>query len=181
MKTEFGSFIALEPELCTGCKACELACFSAHSGAVPGKTVGTLAGFVTPNLHIVQTSGGRALSVCRHCEDAPCIKICKPQAITRRDNEVILDSALCTGCADCIPVCPFGAISMAPQRGAVPSGSGCTIQTAAFKCDLCQGSQEGPACVRACPNGALRRFDPEYERRQKGVQAVETLIALTKQ
>lgn len=173
MKTDFGFFIAADPELCTGCKACELACFSAHSGSAPGKTVGSLSGFVTPNLHVVRTAGGWSLATCRHCEDAPCLNVCQPKAITRRGHEVVVDPALCTGCSDCIPACPFGAISIVP-----PSQDSCGM--AARKCDLCQDSADGPACVRACPNGALRLVDPECERRQKGVQAVETLIALSK-
>ena len=131
----------------------------------------------TPNLHVVRTAGGWSLSTCRHCEDAPCLNVCQPKAITRRGHEVIVDPDLCTGCSDCIPVCPFGAISIAPRRDSA-SQDHCSM--AARKCDLCQGSADGPACVRACPNGALRLVDPESERRQKGVQAVETLIALSK-
>lgn len=177
MKTDFGFFIAADPELCTGCKACELACFSAHNSSAPGKTMGSLASFVTPNLHVVRTAGGWSLATCRHCEDAPCLNVCQPKAITRRGHEVIVDPALCTGCSDCIPVCPFGAISIAPRRDSASQNHG---SMAAQKCDLCQGSADGPACVRACPNGALRLVDPESERRQKGVQAVETLIALSK-
>ena len=83
MKTDFGFFIAADPELCTGCKACELACFSAHNSSAPGKTVGSLASFVTPNLHVVRTAGGWSLATCRHCEDAPCLTVCQPKAITR--------------------------------------------------------------------------------------------------
>ena len=105
MKTDFGFFIAADPELCTGCKACELACFSAHNSSAPGKTVGSLASFVTPNLHVVRTAGGWSLATCRHCEDAPCLNVCQPKAITRRGHEVIVDPALCTGCAACIEAC----------------------------------------------------------------------------
>lgn len=177
MKTDFSFFIAADPELCIGCKACELACISAHSGSAPGKTVGSLSGFVTPNLHVVRTAGGWSLASCRHCEDAPCLNVCQPKAITRRGHEVVIDPALCTGCSDCIPACPFGVISIVPQR-VFASQDSCGM--VARKCDLCQDSADGPACVRACPSGALRLVDPECERRQKGVQAVETLIALSK-
>jgi Fe-S-cluster-containing hydrogenase component 2 len=46
-------------------------------------------------------------------------------------------------------VCPFGAVHVSNQ--AVNSKT----KRAATKCDLCVDRPEGPACVEACPTGAL--------------------------
>lgn len=180
MKKDFGFFITADPELCTGCRACELACFSAHSGNIQGRTVGTLSCLVTPNLHVVKNEQGCSLSACKHCEDAPCMKVCQPKAISRIDHQVIINSELCNGCQDCIPACPFGVISMAAKQVTTPVHPHFSpSELTAFKCDLCRDIQAGPSCVRACPNGALRLLDPEDERQQKGWQAIETLIVST--
>lgn len=40
------------------------------------------------------------------------------------------------------------------------------VQTAAVKCDLCDSSPEGSACVRACPNQALRLTTGDSPQRQ---------------
>ncbi|HID10279.1 MAG TPA: hypothetical protein EYP17_03135, partial [Candidatus Latescibacteria bacterium] len=52
-----------------------------------------------------------------------------------------------TGCKACILVCPFGSITVGPSGKVV------------YKCDLCierLEMDEEPACVSACPTGALR-------------------------
>jgi carbon-monoxide dehydrogenase iron sulfur subunit len=43
----------------------------------------------------------------------------------------------------CVMVCPFGVVFHD------------TVNGLSLKCDLCKDSEEGPACVRACPTGAL--------------------------
>lgn len=40
------------------------------------------------------------------------------------------------------------------------------VQTVAVKCDLCDFLPEGPACVRACPNQALRLITGDSLQRQ---------------
>ena len=40
------------------------------------------------------------------------------------------------------------------------------VQTVAVKCDLCDFLPEGPACVRACPNQALRLITDDSLQRQ---------------
>src|SRR6185369_16208384 len=61
---------------------------------------------------------------------------------------------LCTGCGNCAKSCPWDNIQLAP-RPASSKGSA----EIAVKCDLCRGYQ-APACVEACPTGAVLRLDP---------------------
>jgi ferredoxin len=51
--------------------------------------------------------------VCRRCVEA-----CEKSAIrilAREGLGAVIDDAACTGCGDCIPVCPVEAIALAPR------------------------------------------------------------------
>ena len=166
-------FVIADEEKCTGCRVCEIACYSYHCGA--GKTAGMITGPVIPKLY-VQRKNGRILPVqCRQCEGAPCARACAAQAIRFYLQQVVIDTARCNYCRDCAEACPFGAISLAPPDREEtyadwPQGQGRLV---GHKCDLCLGREEGPACVVACPEQALSLIDPRQERRNKLRQAVE--------
>ena len=144
--------IAADPNKCL---ACELACALAH--AETEDLVEALAqGGAKPRIY-VETAAGLAVPLqCRHCEDAPCMKVCPSGALSREgeDSPVLVDQDKCIGCAFCVEACPFGVIRLARRAGS--NADECP--TAVVKCDLCaerqtQGLQ--PACVTACPVGAL--------------------------
>ena len=128
-----------------GCKTCELRC------AIERDSVSkTLAGAVKENplpMARVQVQGATASPFplqCRHCQDATCLKSC-PSGAMKRDAEtdtVYVDQNQCRGCWMCVMSCPFGGVN--------PSGS----FRVALKCDACVHMEE-PACVAACPTGAL--------------------------
>ena len=85
---------------------------------------------------------------CRHCEDAPCIAVCPTEAIEKLgpNQPVLITDERCIGCKLCMMVCPFGVVALR-RDGKV-----------ALKCDLCLHRLEAgdmPACVTACPIGAL--------------------------
>lgn len=150
MNQEYGAMVRCDLHRCTGCRACELACVQSHG--VAGATVGTLAGPVKPRLFV--PGAGEKPILCRHCEDAPCLNACP-----RGAGQARLDEEKCGDCGEvpCVSACPFGAIR--PAAGPV-------------KCDLCGGD---PACVRACPNGALTLVHPEKAREEKNARALEWL------
>ena len=145
-------FVVAEPLWCTGCNTCLAACSDVH------KTQGLQQ---HPRLALAKTSTITAPVVCHHCEEAPCLQVCPVNAISQRDDAIQLNESLCIGCKLCAVVCPFGAISASGSR---PVNAG--VQTVAVKCDLCDFLPEGPACVRACPNQALRLITGDSLQRQ---------------
>lgn len=124
------------PDLCTGCRACELACSFISEGIfAPAKS----------RIRVVRMDeDGIDIPIgCLHCEDAPCIMVCPVKAIKRHTETqaVVIDQDICIGCKECIIVCPFGAIQYDETKRLI------------YKCDLCQGE---PECVKWCYTGAIQ-------------------------
>jgi carbon-monoxide dehydrogenase iron sulfur subunit len=81
--------------------------------------------------------------VCRHCDDAPCMHACISGAIHRDEDGVVRTNAdKCIGCWTCVMVCPYGVIGRHLE------------EHKAYRCDRCP-DRDIPACVSACPTGAL--------------------------
>lgn|GEM_PF-2040476 len=83
------------------------------------------------------------LNYCRHCNSkyAACKTVCPNNALLENKQGVLVISrSRCDGCGKCAEACSSKAISLVDGK--------------AVKCDLCAGREE-PACVRACPHGAL--------------------------
>jgi len=75
----------------------------------------------------------------------------------------------CIACSMCLLACPFGMITRAPA----PNG-----RVMALRCDLCPGL-EIPACVAACPTGALalKRGDQIVEAQAAAVAVIQSGVA----
>jgi len=133
-------------EVCIGCHICELACLTAHSESkdlVIAYTQERASG-LSP-CKVVYEKGPVCISLsCRHCADAQCVAACISGAMYKdeKTGKTLYDESKCVGCLSCLMACPFGAIRRHPSGKKV------------IKCDLCEG-REIPACVAACPNGAL--------------------------
>jgi len=139
--------LVVKIDRCLGCKSCEIACAVEHSTSRDlFEAVKELPAPQT-RVRVVQGETFAAPLQCRQCEDAPCVAICPTKALHRGAGEpVILDKELCIGCTWCVVACPFGVITLDRRGGAV------------VKCDQCFARAERgevPACVEACPSGAL--------------------------
>ena len=135
--------IFCEIEKCLACRSCEWACAGAH--AVPRPRIHVEAIDEKGSLHRV-----RAIAIqCRYCEDPACAAACISGGI-RKDEEtgdIVIRIEKCVGCWSCIMVCPVGAIKKNEDRHV------------ALKCDRCP-DLEIPACITACPTGALVLDEP---------------------
>lgn len=142
-------FIQADAQKCIGCRTCEVACVMAHQDA-SGAPVS--ARTFTPRIRIIKGSAVSTAVACHHCEDAPCVGVCPTAALVIAHDAVQIREANCIGCKGCMLACPFGAIDIV----ALP-GDATAVKV--VKCDLCQHRSAGPACVAACPTGALRCLD----------------------
>lgn len=156
-------------EKCLACKTCELQCAVSHSQT---RTLPEAVTEIPVSLPRLQVEAVKELSIplqCRHCEDAPCVKVCPTGALDKSEPEmpVLLDKEFCIGCRFCIQVCPFGVIRM--------DKAGTTI----IKCDLCIDrlrKDELPACVNGCPTKALKFISIDEHISEKRKRSAEKFL-----
>lgn len=150
-----GPYLNVDPDLCTACRTCELACAAAHTKA------GTLMGAVLTGEplyarnKVIQVAEVKLPTQCRQCEDAPCVKVCPTGATYREATYTAVRTELCIACKLCVMVCPFGAIHVTTLE---VNGKQKRVAT---KCDICINREDGPACVEACPTKAITIAHPK--------------------
>lgn len=138
--------LLVDIELCVGCQACEIACKQENNLPVGPRWMRVIQ--VGPK----EVNGKLVMSFhptrCMNCGKPPCVDVCPEKAITKRiDGDVLINQALCTGCMICIEACPFGAPQFNPEANTV---SMCTLCVHRIDKGL------KPACVLACPTGAIQ-------------------------
>lgn len=137
---------AVDLDACTGCKACVSACHSMNGldDEELWRTVGLLHGGTNDEAYHQTVT-----TACHHCVDPACANGCPVLAYEKDDETGIvrhLDDQ-CIGCQYCVLKCPYDVPKYSSKKGIVR------------KCDMCHGrlaAGEAPACVQACPNGAIK-------------------------
>lgn len=136
----------LDMTQCIGCRCCEVACSEQNNNPfdIRWRRVGEIEGGSYPETSRLYLSMG-----CNHCLEPACLTGCPVDAYTKDEvSGLVFHSAdRCIGCQYCTWNCPYGVPQYNPERGVVG------------KCDMCYGrlSEElEPACVNACPQGAIR-------------------------
>ena len=144
--------MVINQDLCVRCDDCVRACERSHEG--------------NPRFIRQGKSQGKWMvaHACMHCADPVCMIGCPTGAIHRTaTGVVIINDKTCIGCATCANACPYDNIQMVEicdtQGRKVNDPVTGTPIVKATKCDLCASQYGGPACVRACPHGALQRID----------------------
>ena len=151
-----GTRLLFNPDRCLACRNCELACSVIHSQS--GRLETAISEDRPPRrrLTIAAATRGIAALRCEQCLEPLCAFSCKSGAL-RRDplsGRIVLEESRCVGCVMCLMVCPFG-VRPDPATDRV------------VRCDLCQ-DRDIPACVAACPTGALGTQSAPEERARGG-------------
>jgi Fe-S-cluster-containing dehydrogenase component/DMSO reductase anchor subunit len=131
---------------CIGCKCCVVACNeqNGNPAAINWRRVREVEGGWYPNTQRAYLSMG-----CNHCVEPTCLAGCPVDAYSKDPiTGIVRHSAdACIGCQYCTWNCSYGVPQFNPERGVVG------------KCDMCYGRLEAgqaPACVSACPEGAIQ-------------------------
>jgi Fe-S-cluster-containing hydrogenase component 2 len=152
-------FVAVDPAKCTGCSLCEYVCVLEKNEPLWNPLRSRIRVIrLTPAFNLALT--------CRFCENAPCVRACPRNALTQSEEGFILvDEAKCDRCGWCIQACPYGGISLHPDKASV------------LVCDLCKDKPEGPQCVEFCPEEALETVTGDDVVTKKWVAAMEKVPA----
>jgi len=101
---------------------------------------------------------------CMHCDNAPCIKKAKGEAVYKRDDGVVMiDPEKAKGQKDIVDACPYHVIWWNEEKN-VP-------QKCTFCAHLLDEGWKEPRCVQACPTGALRVVLAEDVELQKIIES----------
>jgi len=138
--------LSYDPDKCTGCRYCEIACAFSHLGVLD---------ISKANLKVVFDEAKRAYEVahCMHCDEPVCAAVCPTEAISKDETTglVTLNRLRCVGCRSCVHVCPLGAPWFHVEEGV------------ARKCDFCDGE---PLCARYCSPKAMTVATREEARKR---------------
>ncbi len=135
----------VDMDACTSCKSCVSACHSLN-GLDEGemwRSVGVVIG-TGPSGPTQQT----VTTACHHCVDPACLSGCPVDAYDKDPITGIVSHLddQCIGCTYCTWTCPYEVPRFNERLGIVR------------KCDMCTDRLsvgEAPACVQACPTGAI--------------------------
>lgn len=107
------TLVKTNPEKCSSCKACLIACSAVKFGVFnPKKAL----------LRIEDSVPYNKIIFCNQCGE--CAGVCPVKAITKKGEVWIIDHEKCTGCGKCVDACPLNVIIMVDGK--------------AWKCDNCR-------------------------------------------
>jgi formate dehydrogenase iron-sulfur subunit len=171
---------------CIGCKACQVACMQWNDLRDEiGDNIGTYDNprDLTPESWTVMRFSEVQMDAkageqgrlewlirkdgCMHCADPGCLKACPaPGAIVKYTNGIVdFISENCIGCGNCVIGCPFDVPRISKK------------DDKAYKCTLCSDRVSGglePACVKACPTGAIH-FGTKEDMLEYGAERITDL------
>lgn len=161
--TKLGFYVNLSA--CSGCKACQIACNDKNDltdGRMWRRVLDIEGGEWVPrgDAWINNTFNYHVSTACNHCEKPICMDVCPTQAISQREDGIVLiDNEKCVGCRYCEWACPYGAPQFEEAAGTMS------------KCNLCYDyvdAGQKPACVSACQMRVLDFGDIDELREKYG-------------
>jgi Fe-S-cluster-containing dehydrogenase component len=163
---QFG--FVINQNACIGCHACTVACKSENH--VPVGSFRTAVKY-TEQGRFPEVARHFLVQRCNHCRDAPCVTICPVNALVKREDGIVdVDRDACIGCRACMQACPYDALYLNDDLGAVE------------KCHFCAHRVDRglePACVTVCPVEAIIPGDLD-DLRSRAAQLVASNGAKTR-
>jgi Fe-S-cluster-containing dehydrogenase component len=148
---------------CNGCHSCQIVCKDEHVGndwspiAKPQPDAGQFWIELTERVRgtVPKVKVAYRPHLCMHCDNAPCMEACPVEGAMykREDGLVIIDSVKCSGCRNCLDVCPYDAIFYNDDLNLAQKCTGCA--------HLLDDGWVEPRCADACPTQALRLMDED--------------------
>jgi len=161
-----GYTILFDPDKCTGCMACAVACAEKHMKAIAPEEARHTINLEFSRIRPMRFQFVDFVNVCQYCElikwaegseQHPCEAVCPTAALHRvkaGDGEegltgmgyMTVDRDRCLGindCGRCLEVCEE------------QFGSGISFDPIEGKAQVCTRCGGDPECVKACPEGAL--------------------------
>ena len=130
---------------CIGCRCCEVACNEQNNNPsdIKWRRVGEMEGGEFPAF--IQLFNSMS---CNHCIDPECLKGCPTSSYIKIEETgiVVHEDDTCIGCQYCTWNCSYGVPTFHEERKIVT------------KCHMCHERLDvgqTPACVQACPSGAI--------------------------
>ena len=156
---------------CIGCRGCQAACKQWYE--LPAEITRNRGSYQNPPrlsaktctlIQFRELEGRNGLvwaftkRQCMHCLEPACVSACPVGALHKTaDGPVLYDDRKCIGCRYCMVACPFNVPKFEWNKGLL-------AEPVIRKCQFCfDRLAEGmePACVKACPTGALKYGDRE--------------------
>lgn len=157
--------VLVDTTKCIGCRSCEAACAEANGLPQPDSSDNgsyekprqlTPMQWTVVNRGVTNPRDVFFKSQCMHCVEPACASACPARALEKTAaGPVTYNGNRCLGCRYCMMACPFD-VPKFEYTKAIPYVK---------KCIFCAGRQakgQLPACVEACPSGALT-FGPRSE------------------
>jgi formate dehydrogenase iron-sulfur subunit len=175
-----GVAVLVDSTLCLGCRGCEVACSEANDLPEPAddnmevRRTTTTQALTVVNRYELESGDDRYVKIqCMHCLEPACASACLVRALEKTSSgAVVYHADRCLGCRYCMISCQFDVPRFEYEK-AVPL---------VRKCSFCAGRQassEAPACVEACPAGALafgRRSEMLLEAKKRVFQEPDRYV-----
>ncbi len=148
----------IDVKKCNGCHVCQVACKDEHVAndwtpiAKPQPETGQFWIKVEQEVKgtVPKVRVAYRPHLCMHCDEAPCIDACPIEGAIykREDGLVIINPEACTGCRNCLDICPYDAIYFNEDLNIAQKCTGCA--------HLLDDGWKEPRCADACPTGVIR-------------------------
>jgi len=166
--------LIIDVDNCTNCHMCSLACkdefvgnnFPGYSAEMPKRGVNWINMKKKERGQTPMVDVGYIPTMCQHCDDAPCLKAAKNNAVFKReDGIIIIDPEKSKGQKQIVDSCPHDAISWNEELE-IP-------QIWFFDAHLLDKGWKEPRVISVCATGAMKTVKIEDQEMKNLVEKEE--------